>query len=82
MRESLGVMLKKINREVALVGARLQRMALRLGVGDWRELERLLAGKGIDNPEIDLLWPEYLYLKRRLEELGAKKKRVLAMLKG
>jgi len=31
---------------------------------------------------MDLLWPEYLYLKRRLEELEERKKRILAMLKG
>ncbi len=82
VRESLDVMLRRINREAAVVEARLQRIAARLGVEDWRELEKLLTGRGIDNPEIDLLWPEYLYLKRRLRELEERKKRILAMLKG
>jgi len=82
VRESLEVLLRKINREAAAVEARLQKIAAKLGVGDWRELEKLLTSGGIDNPEIDLLWPEYLYLKRRLSELEERKKRVLALLKG
>ncbi|MEB3778842.1 MAG: hypothetical protein GSR85_01220 [Desulfurococcales archaeon] len=82
VRESLEVMLRRINREAAVVKARLQRIAARLGVGNWRELEKLLTSRGIDNLEIDLLWPEYLYLKRRLRELEERKKRILAMLKG
>ncbi len=82
VRESLEVMLRRINREAVVVEARLQRIAARLGVGDWRELEKLLTSRGIDNPEIDLLWPEYLYLKRRLRELEERKKRILTMLKG
>ena len=82
VRESLEVMLRRINRETAMVEARLQRVAVRLGVGNWRELEKLLTSRGIDNPEVDLLWPEYLYLKRRLRELEERKKRILAMLKG
>jgi len=82
VRESLEVMLRRINRETAMVEARLQRVAARLGVGNWRELEKLLTSRGIDNPEVDLLWPEYLYLKRRLRELEERKKRILAMLKG
>ncbi len=82
IRESLEVMLRRINREAAMAEARLQRIATRLGVGNWRELEKLFTSRGIDNPEVDLLWPEYLYLKRRLRELEEKKKRILAMLKG
>ena len=82
MRESLEVMLRRINREATVLEARLQRIATNLGVGDWRELEKLLISRGIDNPEIDLLWPEYFYLKRRLRELEERKKRILAMLKG
>ena len=82
VRESLEVMLRRINREAAVVEARLQRIATSLGVGDWRELEKLLTSRGIDNPEMDLLWPEYLYLKKRLRELEERKKRILAMLKG
>ena len=82
VRESLEVLLRRINREAVVVEARLQRIAAKLGVGNWRELEDLLTSRGIDNPEIDLLWSEYLYLKRRLRRLEEKKKRILAMLKG
>ena len=82
VRESLEVMLRKVNREAAVVEARLQKIAVRLGVGNWRELEKLLTSRGIDNPEVDLLWPEYLYLKRRLRELEERKKRILSMFKG
>ena len=80
--EGLEMMLRKINREITVVEARLQRIATRLGVGSWRELEKLFAGKDIDNPEMDMLWPEYVYLKKRLEELEKRKKHVLAMLEG
>jgi len=76
VRESLEVMLRRINREAAVVEARLQRIAARLSVGNWRELEKLFTSRGIDSPEVDLLWPEYLYLKRRLRELEGRKKRV------
>ena len=82
VRESLEVMLGKINREIALVEARLQRIAVRLCASNWEELEKLFTETGIDNPEVDLLWPEYIYLKKRLRELEGRKKRVLAMLKG
>jgi len=82
VRESLEVMLRKVNREAAVVEARLQKIAVRLGVGNWRELEKLLTSRGIDNPEVDLLWPEYLYLERRLRELEERKKHILSMFKG
>jgi len=82
VREGLEALLRRINREAAVVEARLQRIATRLGVRDWRELEKLLTSRGFDNPEVDLLWPEYIYLKKRLRELDERKKRILAMLKG
>ncbi len=31
----------------------------------------------LDNPEVDMLWPEFLYLKRRLEEIRKRKEEVL-----
>ena len=77
VRESLEVMLRRINREIAVIEARLQRMAVRLGVSSWRELEELFTGKGLDNPEVDMLWPEYLYLRKRLEELEKRRKDIL-----
>jgi hypothetical protein len=82
VREGLELMLRRINRGIAVVEARLQSMAARLGASSWGELERLFTSRGIDSPEMDLLWPEYAYLKRRLEELVERKRRVLAMLEG
>ncbi len=80
VRESLEIMLRKVNRDIAVTEARLQRMAIRLGASDWRELEKVFAGRNVDNPEVDMLWPEYLYLRERLEELRKRKKDILAML--
>ena len=80
VREGLEVMLRKIDREIVAVEMRLQRIALRFGVSDWRELERLLKAKGIDSPELDTLWPEYLYLRKRLEELKKRRSEVLSSL--
>ena len=57
-----------VKGEIASVEARLQRMAARLGVKNWRKLERFLR-EGGDDPEVDMLWPEYLYLRDLLEEL-------------
>lgn len=57
-----------VKGEIASVEARLQRMAARLGVKNWRELERFLR-EGGEDPEVDMLWPEYLYLWNLLEEL-------------
>jgi len=74
--------LGKINKEIGIVEARLHSMAVRLGTSNWRELEKLLTSKGLDNPEVDMLWPEYLYLKRRLEELKERKKQVQSILEG
>jgi len=38
--------------------------------------------KGVDNPEVDMLWPKYLYLRRRLKELEECKKDILRALEG
>ncbi len=70
--------MRKIDREITSVEIRLQRMAVRFGVNNWRELEKVFSERGIDNPEMDLLWPEYLYLRNRLEKLEKRKKDVLA----
>ena len=82
MRESLEIMLRKVNREMASVEARLQKMAARLGARNWKELERIFMKENIDNPEVDMIWPEYLYLRERLEELKKRKREILLALKG
>jgi hypothetical protein len=45
-------------------------MAVRLGVSGWRWWRGCLQDSGLDSPEVDMLWPEYLYPKGLLEELG------------
>ena len=80
VREGLELLLRKITREMAMVESRLQRIARRLGLSSWRELDDLFASSNIDNPEIDTLWPEYLYLRERLEKLKKRRKEVLERL--
>jgi len=44
-------------------------MARKLGLDSWEKLEKLFTSSNINNPEIDMMWPEYLYLRERLKEL-------------
>lgn len=78
--EGLELLLQRIDREIAVVETRLQRMAHRLGLSSWRELESLLASGALDTPEADMMWPEYQYLRDRLEALKKRRREVLAQL--
>lgn len=69
VRQGLEVLLKKVNREIARVEARLQKLARDLGLSSWGELENFFSMRGLDNPDIDMLWSEYVYLRDRLEAL-------------
>ncbi|MEB2792771.1 MAG: hypothetical protein G5Z42_07105 [Caldisphaeraceae archaeon] len=82
VREGLEVMLRGVNKEIAVVEVRLQRIATVLGIKNWKELDELFTMKGVDNPEVDMLWPKYLYLRRRLKELEERKKDILMALEG
>lgn len=75
LREGLELMLKKIDSEIVAVEARLQSIARKVGVSDWSELDELFRSKGVDNPELDMLWPEYSYLRDRLLHLKNREKR-------
>ncbi len=77
VREGLELLLRRIDREIVVVESRLQRIARRFGLSGWRELEELFRSGGISTPEVDLLWPEYLYLRERLEELRRRRREVL-----
>ncbi len=51
--------------------------------GDWlktSDIEELMKSKGIDNLEMDLVWPEYVYLRDRLEVLRKRRQRILQQL--
>ena len=75
IRESLELLLRKISKEMVIVESRLHRMARKLGLDSWEELEKLFTSSNINNPEIDMMWPEYLYLRDRLKELKSIEKR-------
>ncbi len=77
VREGLELLLRKVDREIVRVEARLNRIARRFGLREWRELEELVKSKGIDNLEMDLVWPEYVYLRDRLEVLRKRRQRIL-----
>jgi len=74
VRESLELLVEKIRREEREVLERLEGIAERLGLRDWRELEDVFREEGPDNPELDLLWPEYMYLRGRLEDLEKRRR--------
>jgi len=82
IREALELMLEKVNEEMALVEVELKRMAKKFGLRDWEELDQLFNEEGLDNPEIDLLYPEYIYLKDKLEGLKKRKEELLKLLGG
>ncbi len=77
VEEGLELLLRRIDREIVRVEARLQLLARRLGVESWREALERLRAQGLDNPEADMLWPELLYLVDRLEELKKHRQEVL-----
>lgn len=74
------LVLRRIDREIVAVEVRLQGIARRFGVRDWRELEKLFTARGVGTPELDMLWPEYLYLRERLENLRRRRREVLESL--
>jgi len=80
VQEALALMLEKVNEEMAITEIKLKSIAERFGLKDWRELERIFHEEGLDNPEIDLLYPEYLYLKDKLESLKRRKEELLRAL--
>lgn len=82
IREALELMLEKVNEEMASVEIEIKRMAKKFGLKGQEELEQLLNEEGLDNPEIDLLYPEYLYLKEKLEALRRRKEELLKLLGG
>ena len=82
IREALELMLEKVNEEMASAEVELKRIAKRFGLRDWKELDQLFNEEGLDNPEIDLLYPEYFYLKDKLERLRKRKEELLKLLGG
>ena len=79
IRRGLEELLERLSSEIAEVEARLEAMARRFGVETWRELEDLFEAQGLDSPALDQAWPEYVYLRDRLEKLREEKRRVLEL---
>ncbi len=81
IRRGLEELIKSIDLELAKTEARLTAIAERFGLSSWEELEDLFR-RGIDNPEIDLAWAEYRYLKDRRESLLRDRERAFQLLSG
>ncbi len=77
--EGLRKLLEDIEQELSIIESRLIGMCNRFNVSSLEELDRLFKSK-IDNPEIDLAWPEYSYLIERRKKLLKKKKEVIEQL--
>jgi len=72
-------LIKSIDLELAKTEVRLTAIAEKFGLNSWRELE-VLFKRGIDNPEIDLAWAEYCYLKDKHKPLLRDGKKAVQLL--
>jgi hypothetical protein len=80
VRRGLEELLRSIDAELARVEARLEALAERLGLASREELEAFFGRRGIDSPEADLAWPEYVHLRERLGRLREERRQVLNLL--
>ncbi len=81
IRRGLEELIKSIDLELAKTEARLTAIAEKFGLNSWEELDYLFK-RGIDNPEIDLAWAEYCYLKGRRESLSRDRGEAFQLLSG
>jgi len=79
--KELQMKIKKLENDIALIEAELQRIADHFGLKKWNELDKLFIEKKYDNSELDMLWPKYLYLRRKLDLLIKHKKAIMERLK-
>ncbi len=80
VQEGLELLLKKVDYEISRIEAKLNKIARKFGLKEWRELEEFMKSRGIDNPEADLVWTEYTYLHDRLETPRKRRQRILQQL--
>jgi len=71
------LLLREITEEIISTESRLQRMASKLGLGSWKELESFFRSSPSNASEADVLWPEYLYLRERLKEFRRRREEIL-----
>jgi hypothetical protein len=79
VRKGLEELIRSIDIELAKTEVRLMAIAEKFGLNSWKELENFFK-RGIDNPEIDLAWVEYRYLKDKYESLLKDREKVLQLL--
>lgn len=79
VRMSLEKLLESIDIEITHTELRLKILAEELGLKSYKDLEKTFK-EGPENPKIDLTWPEYLYLKDKLEKLKRDREEVLKQL--
>jgi hypothetical protein len=77
VRRGLEELIKSTDLELAKTEVRLTAIAEKFGLNSWRELE-VLFKRGIDNPEIDLAWAEYCYLKDKHKSLLRDRKKAVS----
>ena len=80
IRMGLEKLKKGVDEELVRIENRLLMLTKRLGVDSIAELDKLFREREVDNPEIDLAWPEYIYLKNRCEELLKIREKILEKL--
>jgi hypothetical protein len=80
VRRGLEKLLESVDIEIAHMELRLKSLAEKFGLKSLEDLERMFR-EGPDNPEVDLAWPEYQYLKGRLMELRRGREEILKQLK-
>ncbi len=68
VRRGLEKLLESVDLELARVELELRMLCERLGLKSLDDLEKAFR-EGHENPEVDLVWPKYLYLKDKLERL-------------
>jgi hypothetical protein len=79
VRRGLEELIRSIDIELAKTEVRLMAIAENFGLKSWKELENFFK-RGIDNPEIDLAWVKYRYLKDKYESLLKDREKVLQLL--
>jgi len=79
VRMSLEKFLESIDVEITRIESRLKILAEEIGLKSPKDLEKAFK-EGPENPKIDLTWPEYLYLKDKLEKLKRDREEVLKQL--
>lgn len=80
IRRSLEELIRSVDLELARIEVKLMDAAKRFCLNSWEELEEFFKRGGMDNPEVDLAWTEYQYLKNRRETLLKDREKAIRLL--